>query len=157
MSMVKHQFVIPSRELARWLDSQPGTWWFIHGDLSLVGRVHLPCPSDELAEALRELNKNITIYTDKTVDLEEGRPIAAHELPLLADTNNRHHNRDFFASWEGSDNEWILSEDKVAAEAFSDDARLQDGACNLASVKHSRTPMIYKSSASHPVLKASGS
>jgi hypothetical protein len=122
MSMVLHQFLIPSREIARWLDSQPGTWWFIHGDLTLVGRVHFPCTNDELAEALRALDKNIRIYTEKTVDLEEGLPISAQELPLLANTENRHQNRDFFASWEGSDDEWILSEDKVAAEAFSDDA-----------------------------------
>ncbi len=27
MSMVKHQFVISSQELARWLDSQPDSWW----------------------------------------------------------------------------------------------------------------------------------
>jgi hypothetical protein len=122
MSMVKHQFVISSREVAQWLDSQPGTWWLIDGDYTLIGKVHFPCPNDELAEALRKFDKNMMIYTDKTVDLEEGQQLSAHELPLLADTQNRYQNRDFFASWEGSNNEWILSEDKMAAEAFSDDA-----------------------------------
>ena len=32
MSMVKHEFVISSQELARWLDSQPGTWWLVGRD-----------------------------------------------------------------------------------------------------------------------------
>jgi hypothetical protein len=75
MSMVKHQFVISSREVAQWLDSQPGTWWLIDGDYTLIGKVHFPCPNDELAEALRKFDKNMMIYTDKTVDLEEGRQI----------------------------------------------------------------------------------
>ena len=35
MSMVKHQFVISSQELARWLDSQPELWW--------LGRRGSPC------------------------------------------------------------------------------------------------------------------
>jgi hypothetical protein len=122
MSTVTHQFVISSREVANWLDSQPGTWWVIDGDFSLIGKVDFPCPNDELAEALRELDKNIIIYTNKTVDLQEGRQISARELPLLADTQNRYQNRDYFASWEGSDNEWILTEDKDSAEAFAEDA-----------------------------------
>ena len=133
MSMVKHQFIISSQELARWLDSQPGTWWFIDGDDSLIGKVHFPCPNDELADAMRQLGKNLVISTDHAVGIEDGRQISGHELPLLADTQNRYQNRDFFASWEGSDDVWILSEDKVAAEAFSDDApeewddEVQDG------------------------------
>jgi hypothetical protein len=122
MSMVKHQFVISTREVADWLDSQPGTWWFIDGDFSLLGKVHFPCPNDELAGVLRQVDKNLIIATDKTVEIADGQRISRHELPLLADTQNRYQSRDFFASWEGDDNVWILSEDTVAAETFSDDA-----------------------------------
>jgi hypothetical protein len=123
MSTVLHQFVISSRELARWLDSQPGTWWCIDGEFQLLAKVHyFPCPNDVLAEALRQIDRDIMIYTDKTVDLDEGRAISADELPLLADTRNRHQNRDFFASWEGSDVEWLLTEDKWSAEVFAEDA-----------------------------------
>jgi hypothetical protein len=118
MSTVKHQFVISSRELARWLDSQPGTCWHAAGDLLLLSKVHFfPCTNRKLADALRQIDKNITIYTDRMVDLEEGQQISAHELPLLADTQNR----DFLSSWEGSDKEWLLTEDKWAAEEFADE------------------------------------
>ena len=73
MSTVRHQFVISSQELARWLDSQPGTWWFTDGDYSLIGKVHFPCPNDELADTMRPLGKNLMIYTEHEVGLEDGR------------------------------------------------------------------------------------
>ncbi len=123
MSMVKHEFVISSQDLAQWLDSQPGTWWFIDGDFSLLGKVHFPCPNDELANVLHQMEKNLIIATERTVGIEDGRRITGQDLPLLADTQNRYQSRDFFASWEGDDKVWILSEDTVAAETFSDDAR----------------------------------
>ena len=122
MSMVKHQFVISSQELARWLESQPGTWWFVGGDDLLISKVNFPCPSDELAEALRRIGGNLVISTDKTVGIEDGRQIDSTVLPLLADTENRYKNRDFLARWQGSDKEWLLTEDKWAAKALSDDA-----------------------------------
>jgi hypothetical protein len=122
MSTVRHQFVISSRELANWLDSQPDCWWVAGPDDFLISRTNFPCPSDELAEVLRQVDKNIIIHTDKTIGIEEGRQISGHELPLLADTQNRYQNRDFLASWEGSDKEWLLTEDKWAAEAFGDEA-----------------------------------
>jgi hypothetical protein len=133
MSTVKHQFVISSQELARWLDSQPGTWWFVGRDDLLISRVNFPCPSDELAEELREIGKNIIIYTDKMIGIEDGREIDSEVLPLLADTENRYRNRDFLACWQGSNKKWLLTEDKWAAEALTHDAtegrdgEVQDG------------------------------
>jgi hypothetical protein len=122
MSTLKHQFVISSRELADWLDSQPDCWWVAGPDDLLVSKADFPCPSDELAAVLRQVNKNIIIHTDKAIGIEDGRLISGRELPLLADTQNRYQNRDFLASWEGSDKEWLLTEDKWAAKAFGDDA-----------------------------------
>ncbi len=115
------------------MDGQPDTWWFIHGDFSLLGKVHFPCPNDELANVLRQMDEDLVIATDKPIGIEDGRRISGQELPLLADTHNRHQNREFFVSWEGDDDVWILSEDKDAAEAFSDDpmeeeyGEVQDG------------------------------
>ena len=122
MSMVKHQFVIASRELARWLESQPDSWWFVGQDDLLISKVNFPCPSDELAQVLRQINKNIIIYTDKTIGIGDGQQIDSQVLPLLADTQNRYQNRDFLASWQGSAKEWLLTEDKWAAEALADDS-----------------------------------
>ncbi|MFI5454323.1 MAG: hypothetical protein ACHRXM_02630 [Isosphaerales bacterium] len=120
MSMVKHQFIISSRQVAQWLDSQPGTWWLADGDPLLTSRICFPCPSDELAEELRRIDQNIIVYTNKAVGMEDGRQIDSHVLPRLADTANRHHERNFLARWQSSDVEWLLSEDKSAAEAFTD-------------------------------------
>jgi hypothetical protein len=122
MSKLKHQYVISSRELADWLDSQPDCWWMAGPDDLLVSKADFPCPSDELAAVLREVNKNIIIHTDKAIGIENGRQITGRALPLLADTQNRYQNRDFLASWEGSKKEWLLTEDKWAARAFGDGA-----------------------------------
>jgi hypothetical protein len=133
MSTVKHQFVISSQELARWLDSQPGTWWFVGRDDLLISKVNFPCPSGELAEALRGIGHNLVISTDKAIGIEDGRQIDSTVLPLLADTENRYRNRDFLARWQGSDKDWLLTEDKWAAKALADDAtegydgEVQDG------------------------------
>jgi hypothetical protein len=120
MSRVKHQFVISSRELARWLESQPGTWWLIDGDPLLTSSIGFPCPAGELAEELRRIGKDIIISTDKTVGMDDGRQIDSLALARLADTENRYRERNFLARWQGSDIEWLLSEDKSAAEAFAD-------------------------------------
>lgn len=122
MNMVKHEFVISSQELARWLDSQPDSWWLVSQDDLLISRVNFPCPSEDLAEVLRDISKNIVIYTDKTIGIEDGRQIDSDVLPLLAETENRYRNRDFLAGWQGSDKRWLLTEDKWAAVALSDDA-----------------------------------
>jgi hypothetical protein len=122
MSMVLHPFVISSRELARWLDSQPDCWWGVGHDDALITRVNFPSPSDEVAEALREIDRNLIIHTDKEIGIEDGRQISGHELPLIADTQNRYQNRCFLASWEGSDKKWLLSENKWAAKALADDS-----------------------------------
>ena len=128
MSMVKHHLVISSQELARWLDSQAETWWVVGGDDLLISRVNFPCPSDELADALRGIGNILIISTDKTIGLEDGRQIDSNVLPLLADTENRYRNRDFVACWQGSDKKWLLTEDKWAARALADDAtEEQDG------------------------------
>jgi hypothetical protein len=120
MSMVKHQFVISSREVAQWLDSQPGIWWLVDGDPLLTSRIGFPCPGDELAEELRRIDQNIVVYTAKAIGMKDGGQIDSQVLPGLADTENRYHERNFLARWQYSDIEWLLSEDKSAAEAFAD-------------------------------------
>src|SRR5437868_5457447 len=118
MNTVKHHYVISSEELARWLESQPGTWWLVDGDPLLTSTIGFPCPSDELAEELRRIGKNIIIYSGKTVGMDDGRQIDSLVLPRLADTDNRYHERYFLAGWQSSDIKWLLGEDKSAAEAF---------------------------------------
>jgi hypothetical protein len=92
MSMVKHEFVISSRELARWLDSQPDSWWLVSQDDLLISRVNFPCPIEELSEVLRDIGKNIIIYTDKTIGIGDGRQIDSDVLPLLSSFPVGRHN-----------------------------------------------------------------
>jgi hypothetical protein len=120
MSMVKHRFVISSQELARWLEGQPGTWWLVDGDPELTSTIGFPCPNDELADGLRRIDRDLVVYTNKPLSMEDGRQIDSQVLPQLADTENRHHERRFLVRWKESDIEWLLSEDKSAAEAFAD-------------------------------------
>ncbi len=56
-------YIIKPAEIADWLDREPGTWWIVHGDPRLGGKVDFPCPSCELSGALRGYSKDIFIYT----------------------------------------------------------------------------------------------
>jgi hypothetical protein len=122
MNIVLHPFLIPSREVARWLDSQPDTWWSAGLDDLLISRLNFPCPNDEVAEVLREIDKNLIVYTDKSIGIEDGQQIDSQVFPLLADTQNRYHNRYFLASWQGSNKKWLFRENKWAAKALTDDS-----------------------------------
>jgi len=73
-----------------------------------------------LAEELRRIGENIIIYTGKAVGMDDGRQIDSRVPPRLADRGNRYHEQNFLARWQSSDVQWLLSEDKSAAEAFAD-------------------------------------
>ena len=94
--------------------------WLVDGDPELTSRICFPCPGDELANELRRIDRDLIVYTNKSLGMDDGLQIDSRVLPRLADTENRHHERNFLARWESSDIEWLLSEDKSAAEAFAD-------------------------------------
>lgn len=119
MSALRKHFAISSQDFARWLDSQPGTWWLVDGDPELTSRIGFPCPNDELADELRRIDRDLVVYTNRPVGLEDGQQLDSQGLSQLADIDNRRHERNFLVRWEDSDIEWLLSEDKSAAEAFS--------------------------------------
>ncbi len=56
-----HYQIEPSK-LADWLESQ-GTdiWWSVDGDRFLTGRISFPCPADELASLLRQVNRPLLV------------------------------------------------------------------------------------------------
>ena len=88
MSKAKHHIVIPSRKLAEWLDSQPGTWWNVDGDPLLTSEVDFPCPNEELAEGLRKHDGNIMVFTRKRGRSNAGEDLNSLDLDDLADTEN---------------------------------------------------------------------
>jgi hypothetical protein len=116
MTQKKHSISIPSRKLAEWLDGQPGSWWNVDGDPLLTSEVDFPCPNDELAEALRRHNNDITLFVRKRVKSSVGAARDSLDLDDLTDTKNRRKEKNLLAAWKGSDIEWLLSEDKEMAE-----------------------------------------
>ncbi len=117
MSDTKHAIVISSRKLAQWLDGQPATWWNVDGDPLLTSEVDFPCPSEELAEALRKHNNDIVVFTNRKRQATVGADLHSLDLDELTDTENPRQEKNILAAWKGSDIEWLLSEDKEMAEA----------------------------------------
>jgi hypothetical protein len=109
-------YSISPEELAMWLETQPDCWWFVDGDPVLTGQVDFPCPSDELAEALRGIGKGL-LMIDRTPDSQaDGERIAPDELDTLADRDNQLRERTFLCCWEDADVDWLLIEDTEAAK-----------------------------------------
>ena len=76
-----------------------------------------------------EIDKNIIIYTDKEIGIEDGRqivPVTSSPDSPIQRTDIRI--GDFLASLGGLRQEWLLTEDKWAAEAFPDDSREEEDA-----------------------------
>jgi hypothetical protein len=110
-------YLIESVELAKWLEAQPNTWWFVDGDPTLTAEVDFPCPNDELAAFLRQRHQPLLVL-DRTHDSPaHGERISAGDLERLADQENRYGNRTFVMQWVGSDIPWLLSEDREASES----------------------------------------
>ncbi len=116
MTEKKHPISIPSRKLAEWLDGQPGSWWNVDGDPLLTSEVDFPCPNEELAEALRRHNNDITIFASKSAKSNVGADMDSLDLDDLTDTEDPRQEKTFLAAWKGSDIKWLLSEDKEMAE-----------------------------------------
>ena len=61
----KPHYTLPATILASWIEKQPDRWWSVDGDPRLTAVVDFPCPSDELAPAIRRIGKDLLLY-DKT-------------------------------------------------------------------------------------------
>jgi hypothetical protein len=72
----------------------------------------LPCPSDELAPAIRKVGKDLLLYDKTTGSRAHGEVVPVDKLNELADVNNRSHDRTYLLTWADSDVEWLLVDDK---------------------------------------------
>jgi hypothetical protein len=108
-------YTLAAAELARWIESQPDLWWWVD-DLRLMSVLDLPCPSDELAPAIRTIGKDLLVYDKTRAATAHGEVIGADRLDELADVSNWRHERTFLMSWADSDVEWELSEEKALVE-----------------------------------------
>lgn len=111
-------YVVSSRILADWLDSQDDeSWWSIDGDHYLSGLLSFPCPSDELSPVLREMNKDLLIQDLKNRRSAKGQRIGTSDLDKLC-VKDQLGNREFLCQWADAppaDLGWILAEDTEAA------------------------------------------
>ena len=114
--MSAHQrphYVIKPSEVAEWLDREPSSWWIVHGDARLTGKVDFPCPSSELSQALRRYQKDLFIYSPEPASSESkpsGQLIKWQGLNDLSDRDNPENSRTFVLSWTDREGDWMLAE-----------------------------------------------
>ena len=109
-------FSISPEEFTTWLENQPNCWWFVDGDPVLTGRVDFPCPSDELADAIRRVGKSLLIIDKTPGSKAHGERIAPDKLDNISDRDNRLGERTFLCCWEDADLDWLLIEDTEATK-----------------------------------------
>jgi hypothetical protein len=112
----KSHFTLRAAALADWIDSQPDCWWLVDGDPRLMGDVNFPCPSDELAPAIRRIGKDLLLYDKTPGSRAHGESIDTARLDQFADVSKRRRRRTFLLSWADSDIEWLLIEDEAWVE-----------------------------------------
>jgi hypothetical protein len=106
-------FRLSSVELAKWLDKQPQlSWWSVDGDPVLTQRLDFPCPPDELAAALRRLDRGLLLLDSRSEPRANNELLTAGQVDETAYIDG-HDDRVFQLSWEDNpDVDWILVEDK---------------------------------------------
>jgi hypothetical protein len=112
----KPHYTLPATVLADWIDSQPDRWWLVDGDPWLMSVVDFPCPSDELAPAIRQVGKDLRVYDKTPGSRAHGEVIPANRLDDLAEVSNRRRRKTFLLTWADSDIDWLLIEDEALVE-----------------------------------------
>ncbi len=120
---------LPAGELAAWIEQQGGdTWWSVDGDSILSGRLCVPCPGDELAVEIRRINRLLLVQDPQKRREARGQEVDHTALDGLADHLGKNasisarpkpawaNDRLLYLSWEGSDEEWLLVEDRQTTE-----------------------------------------
>src|SRR5262249_30049268 len=114
MSLKEHpHYTLSTAALADWIDSQPDKWWAVDGEDYLLSVVDFPCPSDELAPALRRMGKDVLVWDKTPGSRARGERIGADRLAGLAAIGKRTHRLTFTMSWSDSDEVWLLAEDEA--------------------------------------------
>ena len=106
-------YTLSAATLAEWIESQPERWWSVDGDPWLASILNFPCPSDELAPAIRKVDKDLLLYDKTPASTAHGESVAGNKLDELADVSNRHHKKTFLLSWADSEIDWLLIEDEA--------------------------------------------
>ena len=89
----KPYYRVQAVNLADWLESQPESWWDVDGDPLLTSHLDFPCPSDELAPAIRGIRHNLFVRNKNAASNARGEIVGIDRLDELIDVRNRHHRK----------------------------------------------------------------
>lgn len=127
-------YQLPAGELAAWIERQGAdTWWTVDGDPILTGRLSFPCPGDELSDELRRINRTLLVRDTQERSEAAGQAVDRNALDAMVDRLGKHasvgagpqpawtSDRFLHLCWEGSDQEWLLVEDRETTESSRND------------------------------------
>lgn len=111
-------FSVSTSELSKWIDQQgEDCWWSVDGDPLLMGRLHMPCPGDELSAELRKFDK-VLLLLDKALTVSTaGQWKTAEALNDLATTDEDGFRLFQFCWKDRPENDWILFEDEETSDS----------------------------------------
>jgi hypothetical protein len=124
---------VSSAELAAWIDRQGADcWWNVDGDPFLTGHLMFPCPGDELADELRRINRPLLVQDPQRRPTSRGQTIGRDQLdelvghlgdpaPLTGPRPAWVDNRILLLCWKGTDEDWLLVEDRETTERSRED------------------------------------
>ncbi len=129
-------YELPAAALAEWIDHQGADrWWNVDGDPLLMSHLSFPCPGDELAAEFRRIGRPLLLLDRQKRPESRGQQIGWEQLDALAGRLGENvttggpkptwtEDRVFVLCWKGSDEEWLLVEDKETTESSEGDAAL---------------------------------
>jgi hypothetical protein len=109
-------YTLPATALAEWIESQPEKWWSVDGDPYLMSILDFPCPSDELAPAIRKTGKDLVLQDNNATSTAHGEQIGVDRLDELSDVGNRRRRKALLLSWADSTIDWLLLEDEALVQ-----------------------------------------
>jgi hypothetical protein len=114
-------FELPASALANWIERQGvDRWWSVDGEPFLTRLMPFPCPGDELAAELRRIDRPLLVFDKSRNPEARGQVIGEDKLDELVDRlgdDVTTANRLLYLSWKGSDEPWLLVEDRETTES----------------------------------------
>ncbi len=114
-------YLVQAYNLAAWIEDQgEEIWWRVDGDNRLMSMLQFPCPADELAGKLREINQPLLVSDPNEVG--RGEEVLPEELSGLVELSDLVDSNEFgvralYLSWQGGLTDWLLIEDEPISES----------------------------------------
>ena len=125
---------LSASELAAWIEQQGvDIWWNVDGDSILTSRISFPCPGDELADELRRVHRVLLVQDPRKGAEARGQEVDRTAVDGLVDVLGTDsaigggtkpawsNDRLLYLCWEGSEEEWLLVEDRETTENSRND------------------------------------